>query len=464
MATAWGNIPGLNRGQDIAVSGLTAAGTYMNMGVAVDLDSNLIKFITGDDTAWSASFSISAITGAKFPMWGSLNLDACIADFAGTAWEHALLPGYSVWDAACTWNPSDKDASITLSGGNLTATGTVNAWRGVRGTVSHTTGKWQFEIKVKLNDGVGFQMVGVGNASAVLNNYFSVNNNGASIQTNGNFGINNGFTTNVIRTTVDEFSNDWRTIFSDTYHTTGRYYVEVLCNAVSNPADGFVIGIANGKFSLSTYLGADAAGNSAGFQTSRQFLKSAGFTNNVLPSALTATHVIGLDINLTAGTIAANIDGGAFSAAQSIASIIGGPAGGIGNTPIFFAISFLDAPSTYDSATVNFGATTFTYTAPGSAVSWDTSPGTLETRFSLVDRFALIDGSGALNISYAGREALNTWNSPLYISEAYRVVLVSNTVTGAGVSLFVSSFYRSALIAEGAPAVFALQTAVTVMA
>jgi hypothetical protein len=467
MATAWGNLPGINRGQDIAISGLTAAGTYMTVGVAVDLDSNTFRCIVGDDTSWSAPQSISGITGAKFPIWATVaNGDACIADFAGTAWEHALLSGYSVWDASCTWNPSDKNASITLSGGNLTATGGTGSWHGVRGTVSHTTGKWQFEIKIKLNTGNGNQMVGVGNASAVLNNYPNVNTNAACIQSNGNFGQNNSFA--AISRVFDEFSNDWRTVLSDTYHRTGRYYVEVLCNAVSSLGTGLIIGVANGNVNLAGYLGLDAAGNSAGFQSNRAYLKNNGFTSNVLPSALTATHVIGLDINLDAGTIAANIDGGAYSAAQSIASIIGGSFGGIGTTPIFFAVSFLDAPSTYDSVTVNFGATAFTYTAPGSAVSWDTSPGTLETRFAEVSRSALIDGSsaaadGALKISYAGREALHTWDSPLNISGIYRSALVSNTSTGAATALFVGTVFRTALVADLTTGNVG-QTAVTVMA
>lgn len=47
-----------------------------------------------------------------------------------------------------TWNPSDKSASITLSGGNLIATGTAVAG-GVRGTTSQATGqKLYFELVV----------------------------------------------------------------------------------------------------------------------------------------------------------------------------------------------------------------------------------------------------------------------------------------------------------------------------
>lgn len=50
--------------------------------------------------------------------------------------------------AANTWNPSDKNANITLSNGNLTATCGANSASGVRGTLSHTgnDGKFYFEF------------------------------------------------------------------------------------------------------------------------------------------------------------------------------------------------------------------------------------------------------------------------------------------------------------------------------
>jgi hypothetical protein len=49
--------------------------------------------------------------------------------------------------AADTWDPSNKGASITLSGGNLTATQTANNGTNfsVRSIVSHSTGKYYFE-------------------------------------------------------------------------------------------------------------------------------------------------------------------------------------------------------------------------------------------------------------------------------------------------------------------------------
>lgn len=44
-----------------------------------------------------------------------------------------------------TWNPSDKAAGITLSSGNLVATGSGSAWNNVRATTSKTSSKRYFE-------------------------------------------------------------------------------------------------------------------------------------------------------------------------------------------------------------------------------------------------------------------------------------------------------------------------------
>lgn len=46
-----------------------------------------------------------------------------------------------------TWNGSDKDAGITLSGGNLVATNSSGSWQNVRANISKTSGKWYWEVK-----------------------------------------------------------------------------------------------------------------------------------------------------------------------------------------------------------------------------------------------------------------------------------------------------------------------------
>jgi len=89
-----------------------------------------------------------------------------------------------------TWNPADKNADITLSNGNLTATKTANNgnYVGLRGTLSRSSGKWHLEYLVdtaEANMGLG-----IGNATAALDNYVgsSVHSIGAysgSVWTNG---------------------------------------------------------------------------------------------------------------------------------------------------------------------------------------------------------------------------------------------------------------------------------------
>ena len=63
-----------------------------------------------------------------------------------------------------TWNPSDKSANITLSGGNLVATGVGDG--AARSTISKSAGKWYWEVTV--TSAVSGLAVGAGNSSDIL--------------------------------------------------------------------------------------------------------------------------------------------------------------------------------------------------------------------------------------------------------------------------------------------------------
>lgn len=67
--------------------------------------------------------------------------------------------------AYATWNPADKGASVALSGGNLTATGSGGAGA-VRSTASKTTGKYYYECVVTNTVSASTVLVGVANAAA----------------------------------------------------------------------------------------------------------------------------------------------------------------------------------------------------------------------------------------------------------------------------------------------------------
>lgn len=68
-----------------------------------------------------------------------------------------------------TWNPADKGAGITLSGGDLTAVTDASSDDGVRSTVSKSAGKWYWEITCSAG---GNGVAGVANASASNTAYF----------------------------------------------------------------------------------------------------------------------------------------------------------------------------------------------------------------------------------------------------------------------------------------------------
>jgi hypothetical protein len=91
---------------------------------------------------------------------------------------------------ATTWDPAHTDEGITLSNGNLTGTGNGSSGNGGRGTNSHNTGKWYFEIH---NDTDGsFENVGVGNGAYDTAQYPGFDPGG-----NTSAGMFNSFTPNI---------------------------------------------------------------------------------------------------------------------------------------------------------------------------------------------------------------------------------------------------------------------------
>ncbi len=107
------------------------------------------------------------------------------------------LPLIQIAAATTTWNPSDKNANITLSNGNLTATNTfVVAFQSLRAVAAHSIGKYYFESHIDAMTAT--TVYGIGNATASLSNFtgsdlnsIGWNPNGGDIYLNGsNFGPN----------------------------------------------------------------------------------------------------------------------------------------------------------------------------------------------------------------------------------------------------------------------------------
>lgn len=70
--------------------------------------------------------------------------------------------------ANTTWNPSDKNANVSLSNGNLTTTGAANQQGSIRGVAGRTSGKCYWEVTLTTTgSGSG---TGLANINAVLAN------------------------------------------------------------------------------------------------------------------------------------------------------------------------------------------------------------------------------------------------------------------------------------------------------
>lgn len=90
-----------------------------------------------------------------------------------------------------TWNPSDKDADVTLSGGNLIASGTNVG--GVRATISKTSGKWTWEVTLTSTSGVFDVFLGIATSTYNLNTNLGAAVTGWSLVQDDGAYFNNGF-------------------------------------------------------------------------------------------------------------------------------------------------------------------------------------------------------------------------------------------------------------------------------
>jgi hypothetical protein len=94
--------------------------------------------------------------------------------------------------ATTTWNPSDKNASITLSGGNLTAASSAGSFVSLRAIASHSTGKFYREnTVVQSANPNNINAGGIANSTAGLSNYMGVDTNSVSIFGAGGVFLNN---------------------------------------------------------------------------------------------------------------------------------------------------------------------------------------------------------------------------------------------------------------------------------
>lgn len=389
-ATVWSDTPVTQRGADIVLSNTarTATGNVLTIGIAVDLDNKRLWARSGGG-GWSNAGDpaanlngndiTSVVSGSVFPAWSAFNGSATTINGGATQFERDVPSGFTMWSASLTWDSGNKDASIALSNGNLTATGTASsAWKSARGTVGHTTGKWYFELSAAIVDASNGWMGGVENASGTLTNFIGSTANGSGYQATRNWYINN-VDGGVMLDDVPNFSTQagmWRTVKSiGVSHHTGKWYVEFTVNVLDSGA-GWMAGI--GRTNLATYLTTYSGGNnfSVGFQAGadRGFWVNGATATNVLASALAQGDVLGQAIDLDNNKIWGRVNGGAWSDSGNPTTNTSGRAIGQANDDASGAVltwSTFDKPSTFDQATLNPGSSAFSFAAPSGFLAWD---------------------------------------------------------------------------------------------
>jgi SPRY domain len=184
-----------------------------------------------------------------------------------------------VTPSAVTWDPSFKNANLTLSGGNLIATGGALTFQftSALSTGSITAGKKKyFEVTVTANGSTaGTFGVGVGNASTQLGNnqYLGLDLNSIGAYDNGNVFMNATqiatvapFATGSVVCTAVDFTAGliwWRTNngnwnnSSTANPATGTGGISIGAAGTLSPAialyyDGVTLDVATGNFSSST--------------------------------------------------------------------------------------------------------------------------------------------------------------------------------------------------------------------
>lgn len=101
------------------------------------------------------------------------------------AFSRGFVVGGAPAVPAVTWNPSDKDADITLSGSNLIASANAMATQGsLRATLGRSSGLYYFETRID-TAGNAFVLVGAAKASFVVTNDYL----GNTIDSVGYFGV-----------------------------------------------------------------------------------------------------------------------------------------------------------------------------------------------------------------------------------------------------------------------------------
>lgn len=137
-----------------------------------------------------SSFSAGAVPIFSYTAYSAAGGGVSTGNFGASAFVGAVPSGFTAGFQAIpntTWNPSDKTASGSLSGGNLTFTSGTNS--SVRTVGKQASGKYYFEYTMTTWT-VSTTGVGVANANFVLSSGDVSGVNTAGITRAGNFWVN----------------------------------------------------------------------------------------------------------------------------------------------------------------------------------------------------------------------------------------------------------------------------------
>lgn len=138
------------------------------------------------------------------------------------------MPSYT------TWNPDDKHADITLSGGNLVAICTV-PWKAVRAIIGKSLGKWYWEVTI---DDSTYVNIGVGTSAATLANYPGSDNYGCGIDRGGLYNQGAGLFTQHGSGFVSPINGDIVSVAFDMDAGEIYFALNGVWAGTSNPATG----------------------------------------------------------------------------------------------------------------------------------------------------------------------------------------------------------------------------------
>jgi hypothetical protein len=235
------------------------------IGVAVDLTNKLVWFRNAQTTRWNASDTANpatgvggitfTATGALFPMTSvdpaSGVTISVTGAFAAASMQWPIPSGFSAWDtlagSATTWNPADKNAAITLSGGNLIASATSGGvYVAARATNSLSSGKAYYEFTWSAFTGIfssSFSVTGLGASGASLSsNVGAAGATSFGIHTQGTIlGATGSGDTSAYLTSTSFYS----TVIATQSQSSGKYYFELTVGTLDT-STGFMFGLCDG--------------------------------------------------------------------------------------------------------------------------------------------------------------------------------------------------------------------------